>query len=465
MNSGFDEPVWTTVARGPRIRLFAVSSLGLLLPALCPSASSADVDLVTGNGWRVTTSGRTNAFYSQTFGQGFPETPLDSSGRNAYSYIPGGGLNDAPLIVDDKNNIANARIRSGIFGSFLALAVRKDLGPWATVTGYFALWTGVQTQHQRFQPVTPDVREAYLRAEGSWGSVLAGRTLGLFGRTSVDIDTNYGHAYGLGYPCQINTTALASCGQIGFGALDPFNSAGIVYRTPALARFTLATGLYDPVIYSDKWALTPLPRLEAQLSYAAPLGEVGTLSVAAEGLWQRVGRSTASTTTDASGVAGGVRVEVGPTRFGAAAYYGPGLGFYYALEDSQASTYFAGPGDPPGTLDGQLRLYAGYYEQAMLILGNRGSKPVDWRHPRLDIATGYGIAHLFRIEGLDVNRTDGGIGNPGLPKDQEGFNAGVYYHLDDNLVLGVDYFRARFSWYDGVTQTVNTLNAGATATW
>src|SRR5579864_9554324 len=98
---------------GPRKRLFAVFSFCLLLSALSPNASSADVDLGVGNGWRVTTSGRVNAFYSQTFGQGFPETPVDSSGRNTYTYIPGGGLTDVPQIVDDKNNIANARIRSG----------------------------------------------------------------------------------------------------------------------------------------------------------------------------------------------------------------------------------------------------------------------------------------------------------------------------------------------------------------
>jgi hypothetical protein len=451
----------------------------LVSSCLWPGRASADVDIVNNNGWRVYTNGRLNAFYSYTFGDGFPNPPVDPmTGSTTYSYI-GGGLSD-PGITDAQNKIASSRIRSGFVGSIMALGLQKTLAPgnsgryhsWAlpdagsptTLSGYFAIWTGIQTQHTRFGPVTPDVRESYLKLEGPWGSVLVGRTLGLFGKASVEIDFNYGHGNGLGYPCQLVETTLATCGQIGFGVLFPYYSAGIVYKTPTLAGFALAAGLYDPVTYPGTWELTPLPRPEAELTYDTPLGDLGKVHVAAEGLWQRVGNVGHSNTADAAGVAGGVRLELGPVRLGLAAHYGTGLGFFYALEDTPASVYTAGSGSPndPASVNGKLRVYDGYYGQLMLVLG----KPtdVDVHHPRVDLAVGYGAANLHQLEGLDVNNPNG-PGNPGLIKQQAGINGGVFYHIDENLVASLDYFRADFTWYDGAKQGVNSLNTGLTMTW
>jgi hypothetical protein len=447
-----------------RIFVFVAASCSLWI-----RSASADIDLVDSKGWRVYTNGRLNGFYSYTFGDGFPQTPMQldpvtNMMTNPYNYS-GGGLTGTPPITDDKNKITSTRIRSGFVGSILGLGLQKELAPQNTLGGYFAIWTGIQTDHTRFHPVTPDVREAYLKVEGPWGSVLAGRALGLFGRAGVEIDFNYAHGNGLGYPCDVDLTSLAACGQIGFGVIFPYYSAGIVYKTPTLAGFALAAGIFDPVILAGVWQLTPLPRPEAELTYDLTLGDLGKVHVAAEGLWQRVARNGSSQTTDALGVAGGARLEIGPVRLGVAAHYGAGLGFFYALEDSTASVYTGGMNDPPGS-DGKLRTYDGYYGQLMVVLGHRGPTPVDVHHPRVDLAAGYGVGHLNQLEGLDVHRTvDNGIGNPGLPKDQVGINGGVFYHIDENLVASLDYFRANFSWYDNVKQGVNTLNAGMTMTW
>jgi hypothetical protein len=447
-------------------RTAAAFAFGLVSCCLWTGIASADIDIYNDKGWRVYTDGRVGAFLSYTFGDGIPmNSPIS------------GGLTGAPVITDDKNNITSTRIRSGFVGSILALGTKKELvagsgyHSWAlpdagsptTLGSYFAIWSGIQTDHTRFHPVTPDVREAYLKVEGPWGSVLAGRTLGLFGKAGVEIDFNYGHGYGLGYPCDVDATALAACGQIGFGVLFPFYSAGFIYKTPTVAGFALAAGLFDPVTFSGTWELTPLPRPESELTFDMPLGDLGKVHAAVEGLWQRVGRTSTSTTVDVFGVAGGARLEIGPVRLGVAAHYGTGLGFFYALEDSQASTYGRGMNDPANS-NGKLRTYDGYYGQLMVVLGNQGAT-VDVHHPRVDLAAGYGVAHLNQLEGLDVNRSDGGPGNPSLPKDQAGFNGGVFYHIDDNLVASLDYFRANFSWYDGAKQGVNTLNAGLTMTW
>ena len=425
---------------------------------LWTATASADVDIYNDKGWRVYTNGRVGAFGSYTFGDGYP-VPAPGSGGEI-----GSGLTGAPAITDDKNNISSTRIRSGFVGSILALGAEKHLTPETTLGSYFAIWSGIQGDHSRFHPVSPDVREAYLKVNGPWGSVLAGRSLGLFGKTSTEIDFKYGHGYGLGFPCDVDNTALASCGQIGFGVLFPFFSAGIVYASPSLAGFTLSAGVFDPVILAGTWELTPLPRPEGQLAYDHPIGNLGSVHLAVEGLWQRVGESTTSRTADASGIAGGGRLEIGRFRLGVAGHYGTGLGFYYPLFDGQEATYAALPSDPPD-LNGKLRTYSGYYGQVMVVLGNNGPDPVDVHHPRVDIGAGYGDAHLYQIDGLDVNRTDGQPANNNLPKDQIGINGEVYYHIDENLVLSADYFRANFTWYDGGKQGVNTMNVGLTMVW
>ena len=422
-----------------------------LLLSLVTTTAAAEVELVDSKGWRFSTDGRVNGFLSFTLGDGYPLAPLDSAGVTKYTYVPGSGLFGEPGITDDKNRITSTRIRSGYAGSILAFRVKKDLAPATKLDGYFSLWTGIQTQQVRFSPVQPDVRESYLRVQAPWGTALVGRTLGLFGKMSVDID-DYAHAYALGYPCQLDKTMLATCGQVGFGVIDPYFSAGGVYTTPRLAGFALAAGLYDPVTFASKWALTPLPRLEGELSYELPLGSNGKLRAAVEGLWQRLGQVETAVTTDAFGVAGGARLEIGPVRLGLATHYGAGLGFFYALEDTPASLYTAVTNDPPG-VDATLRTYAGYYGQTMVVLG------------RLDVAAGAGVTHLNRLEGLDVDRPDKGPPNIALPRDNLGINGVVAYHLDENLVASIDFFRAVFSWYDGATQGVNTLNTGMTMAW
>jgi len=383
-----------------------------------------------------------NGFASYTFGEGFPTPPAGAT------FTDGAGLRGAPGITDDQNKITSTRIRSGYLGNILAFGLKKDLGEGTSLEGYFALWTVIQTDHTRFHPVSTDVRESYLKVEGPWGSVLAGRTLGLFGKGSVEIDFNYAHGYGVGYPCSLDETTTPACGQIGFGVIFPYFAAGLVYKTPTLAGFAISGGVYDPVILAGKWELTPLPRLEGELTYDLPFGELGKLHVAGSALWQKLGIIGTPRTTAATGVAGAMRLELGPVRLGFAGHYGKGLGFFYALEDTPAAGYTANDtfGAAPDT-DGTLRTFDGYYAQSAVVLG------------KVDLAAGYGTARLHMLD-LDVKRTD-----TILPKKQAGINAGVFFHANENLVLGLDVFQAKFAWYNGSTQTVNTISAGVTMPW
>ena len=108
--------------------------------------------------------------------------------------------------------------------------------------------------------------------------------------------------------------------------------------------------------------------------------------VFANGVWQRLGaaanyvdptptmpnpppdnRAIANKTVDQLGIAAGLRLELGPLRLGVTGHYGPGLGFYYAQENSQVAVYFAADAFDPH--DGDLRTFRGFYGQLALVLG------------------------------------------------------------------------------------------------
>jgi hypothetical protein len=268
----------------------------------------------------------------------------------------------------------------------------------------------------------------------------------------VEIDFNYGHGFGMGYPCNIDGV-YAGCGMIGFGVLFPFFASGMLYTTPSLGGFTLAVGAYDPVILAGKWERVGLPRLEAEAAFTGLLGRLGMFKLFSSALWERLGanaqpndtRAIARKNVDAYGVAGGARLELGPVRLGVSAHYGKGLGFYYALENSESA--FFTPVDSADPRDGDLRTFRGFYGQAMLVLG------------KVDVAGGVGASQLIPLAYDDTTMLH-------LPRQNLGFNGGLFIHLTPYVTLGFDVFRGQFTWW-GTTahQNVTFVNSGITITY
>ena len=55
---------------------------------------------------------------------------------------------------------------------------------------------------------------------------------------------------------------------------------------------------------------------------------------------------------------------------------------------------------------------------------------------------------------------------PPLPKQNFGINAVFNYHIYDNFIWDLDYFRAQSSWYGtNFKQTVNVVSSGFTMTF
>jgi hypothetical protein len=425
------------------IYAFALSS------ALLPKSAHAEKTLLKSDDWEVYTDGRVGAFVSYTHGDGLPRPSFDANGNQTHD-VAGGGLD---AIANRQSIGANGqqtqgvidrwRVHTGFIGNTLGLGVRGKLDSLNTVTGYTQMWSYIESQQQRKgSPNPPDVRQAYVKVEGPWGSVLGGRSRTLFSRGATDIDVMYAHRYAVGYPGSGVDTNGPTSGQIGFGVLGSGFASGFVYATPTAGGMQLSLGVFDPIALQGAWDRTKLPRGEGELTFEQPLGAIGKIVLFGNGAYQQLYKRDDPASTHAAGFGYGGRLEVGPVHLGVAGHYGKGLGLNYALEPSDATVDFSGA----------LRKFDGYYIQSQVVLG-----PVD-------VSAGWGITRVFLDPNDSIVDANGNIPHS-VVKNQMGTNAGVVYHLKPWMHLDLDYFRADFAWFLGEKQTVHTFSGGVTFTW
>jgi len=341
---------------------------------------------------------------------------------------------------------------SGQFRSILGV-VGEVTGNDVSVVSEFEGVAQVTRVSEPFRLASRRFRQSSTVVDGPWGSVLAGRNIGLFGRGGINLDYDIEHGYGLGSPCMIinrepSQGPVGACGHVGFGILFPAFNAQITYATPELAGFQFSAGLFDPAtVLESNYTRTPLPRVEGELSFKVPK----VFHAEVSGSWQRIGHADTSLNlnVDSLGVAAAAGVNLGPLQLGVAGFTGQGLGIWVALENYPVFT------DPAHV----LRKQKGMLGMAALNFGH--TKIAGGVGETLIGATGNDIF----IGTATVNAT------PNFPNRQLGYSAGIYQGVLDDLVLGLDFFSANTRWNPAIlanaqvstpTQTVNFVNLGAT---
>lgn len=442
---------------------------GLFLAAATPCRTArAEVPLIEKDGWTFSFDGRVGAFLSVGQGDDFPEPVIDASAPESTHDVMGStkgpGVPDvgwkSSEVQDTEGKYFAMRVRSGMVGNVLGFGLSRAVSDNTTIKGYISIWSTIETLgRDKWAPVIPEAREGYFNVTGPWGSATVGRTFGWFGRISTEIDRLYGHPYGVGLPC---TDELGpACGHIGTGVAYPGYSAGFSYSTPSLGGLKLNVGVYDPIVFPPAWKRAPLLRPEGALTFERKFGESGLIKVALEGLYQPLARVAeqpdpvtgvnvkVDQKTSVYGGAGGLRIEVGPFRAGAAVFGGRGIGLTYALQKSSVSF---------NSDTNELRKFFGVYGQLGLVLG------------KLQVGAGFGVASANQ---LPADRIDTGTS---MIKQQMGASAAVYYNVADSIVVSVDYFRFMARWYGaprvadyallpGEKQDLNFVNAGVTYHW
>jgi hypothetical protein len=395
-------------------------------------------------GWDVTLDGRMSTFVSFAHGDQEP-------GNNSYPQWQ--GFYDWPA-ADGK--ITDTRLRSGFVSNLLGWGLHRQVNKDYAISGRFAIWGNISQKRDKTLIPDVDLREVYLKVDGPWGSVLAGRNIGLFGRGGINLDYDIEHGYGLGSPCMIvnrepSQGPVGACGHVGFGILFPAFNAQITYSTPELAGFQLSAGLFDPAtVQESNYTRTPLPRVEGELSFKAAKAFHAEVS----GSWQRIGHADPQTNPDVDslGVAAAAGVNLGPLQLGVAGFTGQGLGIWVALENYPVFS------DPAHVLRKQK--------------GVLGMAALNFGHTK--IAAGVGETLIGATANDVFIGTVTVPATPNFPNRQLGYSAGIYQGLLDDLVLGLDFFSANTRWNPAPVpndpaappftpkQTVNFVNLGAT---
>jgi len=422
----------------------------------------AEVKLVEKDGWTFTFDGRVNAFLSGGFGDDLPNSPGMAPDGSSYNVMGSPATVDSIPDVgwhvnfgqkDVNGKFTNIRVRSGMYGNILGFGIARKISDTTSVRGYISIRSTVESLGEdKWAPINPVAREGYLAVNGPWGTAYVGRMLGWIGRMSYDIDSAYGHGFGVGLPC---TDALGpACGHTGAGAIFPGYSAGMMYATPSLGGLKLNVGIYDPVIFSansDDWSRASLPRVEGAVTFDRPIGETARVKFGVEGMYQQVSRTDTTTMADVNGsvssVSGGLRIEAGPLRLGVSGFTGKGLGLYYALQKTSATE----------DQTHKFRTFTGFYGQGGLQFG------------RVLLTGGFGMSLVAQTADDKMNTMLSVI------RYHRGISAGVYFHATDSIVIGLDYFNFAAGWWGaplatgghiaGEQQLINFVNGGVTYYW
>jgi hypothetical protein len=428
------------------------ASAAVVLAALTWQAQAlGEVKIAEQDGWRLSTDGRANAFVSVARGDGIPEGQPD---------YPGTATKDTK---DSNDKIRSTRIRNGFLSSILAFNLEKQLFPQLKLTTRTALWMNSSGTRTKNTPGAIEPRELYGKLSGSWGSVLGGSDLALFGRGGILVDQEIAHDYGMGYPCMIESASGGACGMAGFGAIFPSFEPGFVYTTPSLYGFELAGGIYDPAsVANAELNRAPWPRIEGEASFKFKK----LFRVFGSAFWQKlegsppVNGELTDVETSASGWQGGGMVTLGPAMLGGAIFKGRAVGPISYIEEN------------PITYDDKQKPHK---TRGGFALGAFTVEPI-----HLKVAGGAGVFLMDKTENDPEPVNDVGlVGNPGLIKENFGWTVGVYQSTGP-LHFALEYFQAKHTWHDYgeadlndptivniVTpkQVVNFVNAGFTIAW
>jgi predicted porin len=327
----------------------------------------AQLTMQMGNGWSFTVAGNVNAFGIYTSGT------VDQQGT-----IQGG------IVPQEKVT----RVRTGLLPAFVTFDVKgQELGFDLGAHFGFAPQINSNGQHDNFGAQI-DMRQVYMTIGGKdWGSILAGRELGLYQRHNILTDITLFGAGPTGGGVGAPGTTL---GRIGFGYLYPNFNSQLTYTSPDGSPFQIAIGLFDPSqiqggTAARTFAQTKTPRIETELTFNLPFGGknaagkfTNNFQAWAGGLFQHAetldGAPGPQASVDAVGGSLGAKVDLGGLSLVASGYYGSGIGTTLMFDSANTAVDAA---DQP-------RKSLGYMVQAAYAISDKIVVGGGWGEGRME---------------------------------------------------------------------------------
>lgn len=279
----------------------ALLCIGLALGAA--NAAEAQLTMQMSNGWSFTFAGNVNAFFIYQTGKSCAGSTCV---RTSKDLSVGTGLLPAFAVFDAKGKEEN-----------LDLNVHFGFAPQVETGGHHASFFGTDAAGAQI-----DMRQVYLTAGGTWGSLTMGKELGLYQRGNILTDLTL---LGVGVGGGGRGTAL---GRIGYGYLYTDFRPQLTYSTPGGRPTSLSIGLFEG-IRSGPYTVLELPRVEGEFNYNGKFGENSNVKIFLNGAAQTAKDGVGGTTTSLSSAGGGAGVVIDVSGFAlsGSGFFAKGMGY------------------------------------------------------------------------------------------------------------------------------------------
>jgi hypothetical protein len=265
-------------------------------------AQAQGLTMQMGNGWSFTFAGNVNVFWVFTSRDSALGTPKST----------------------------NSSIRTGLLPAFATFSAKgKEAGMDLGVHVGFGNQIQNAGGHDQFGAQI-DLRQVFLTVGFKGGSqILAGRELGLFDRQNILTDMTL---FGVGAVGPVlDQAGGTTLGRIGYGYLYPNFNAQVTYSSPAKNQAQFSVGLFQPSVVPDGvspgFAVTTLPRVEAEVTLRPKMSGKNKLMVWVGGEWQTLKRAPGvDSSASAVGLTGGAKFDISDLSIVASYYYGSGIG-------------------------------------------------------------------------------------------------------------------------------------------
>jgi hypothetical protein len=360
--------------------------LGLVVGAA--SAAEAQLTMQMGNGWSFTFAGNVNAFLVY---DDINEAGVDPLGGKGAAGIRT-GLLPAFAVFDAKGKEGSTDL-----GVHFGFAPQIQCGYNAPALGGAATGgASVGGQGHDCFGAQIDMRQVYLTVGGSWGQILAGRELGLFGRQNILTDQTLFGVGATGGAAGQGTTL----GRIGFGYIYPQFKAQMTYSSAPGRPFNFSVGLFQPA-QNPPFVTVQIPRVEAEGVWSS-----GNTKVWVGGTVQ-TNKTDETTGVSETGFAWG---GTGGVRFGTPMFSVTGTGYYGK-----------GIGDILMFLNGATGTGAGGSDDLTKSYGGYGQVTVTPGGSKLTLAGSWGLSAIKDLTA------------PGSKDDRWLASGGVYYQATKSL--------------------------------
>jgi len=385
---------------------------GLLLLGASSLANAQALTMMSTNGWSFSFSGNVNIFAMYTdvsgaggnsFPAGSPNLVGDFDGKGLYY---GTGLLPAFATFQAKGKEGNTD-----------LGVQFGFAPQVQCGGNSHDCFGAQI----------DMRQVFMTVGGSWGTITAGKELGVYQRQNILSDQTLFGVGGGTFAAGGSAPGGTTLGRIGFGYIYPNFVPQFTYTTVGGKATSLSVGLMEPSTIGVYSELT-IPRLEAEFTYKSGKN----FSFFASGTAQTAKDPGADKSKTAVGGAGGLTYKGSKFSLHGSGYYGKGVG----------TTLMFGSNGHDASND--LTTSYGGFGQATF---NGGGKAT--------FAASYGLSHII-ADDFDGAGTEGTLTNSLI-------SGGLYYQATKSLklVFEGDYQEATGAGNPGPDPDSNTAFTGS----